>query len=84
MCVCVDGINFVSTTLVCPSISSLCIMPVHTHSQAYTHMHILVPFQDRKTMGLKVDIADNVNFVMWHVPGLTRVQNSGNSHFCSG
>ena len=45
-------------------------MPVHTHTQAYTHMHILVPLQDRKTMGLKVDIADNVNFVMWHVPGL--------------
>ena len=62
MCVCVCGRNKleVSTTLASPHIRSFCTMPVHMHTHIlmhiHTHTHTLIPFEDHKSTGLKVDI----------------------------
>ena len=33
----------------------------HTRARTHTHTHILIPFEDRKPTGLKVDIAEDAD-----------------------
>ena len=59
MCVCRHNKLEVCTTLACPHISSFHTMLVHVHAHACTHAHTqsLIPFEDRKPAGLKVNVA---------------------------
>ena len=60
VCVCVDGINWKCPLLwqVHISVHSVpcqCTC-THTYSCTYTHTHTLIPFEDHKPTGLKVDV----------------------------
>ena len=51
-CMCIDGMNMKSALRW--HISSFHTMPAYTHE--HTGTHILIPFEDSKPTGLKVDV----------------------------